>query len=897
MDVSDLSDAEQRRRFRDEIDRDFSVTAPAGVGKTYALTERILTLAEQQPQRLSGLYVITYTKKAAIALRERVYERLRQQSGDRHCALLRQSFFGTIHSLCWQLVQKFESESYELLRDDTDLRNVFLASLDLGNPDFAPFDHLFRFMDVDDLLGRVMDIDLPETEEALANVTGKPALGMAPVVASSEVGYTVKGLLSAKNTLPEQCSRAVAGGGYSETDQGINKESIRTNKAPCSLDVSLIFDYQPKRKDLRAIANIEAIKRSLRKWLSMYRSTQQPLELPQWEGGGKEFQEILLETFRPFYQRLSSEAAVCGRLLKEHYASFRREHGCLTYADCIERAQQCLETDEAKAFYRKNAVSILLDEAQDTDRAQFRFLQTLVSSHPNSHFSMVGDPQQSIYGARADIRDYLDIHRRLVRSRRCEALVFSETFRCPPAVVSELNARFPKIFNDPKQVAYVPLRSALRGDGCVRKIAIPYFEGKGKTEKEEAAALEARVISDFLATYLEQNPRNLSDICLLLPRNEWLLELKQPLEAFGWKLQLHSDRTTGRDNALFCNCLATIHCINFPGDTFEEAGLLSAAFGCSDEALAYLFARDRKQRMSSGTRAKSGFFSEQQGGCTLSTDCLFERGVSQKAKPALAFKNASGMFATDGDCRVPLNSPESFEDVFPSSEHGASKYFRKTNDDFSDISLIRNGLERHLNSQTVIGDVKAAEDVRHQWRQMLQNVSEQSLCTGAVRLTEFFRSLVPSTPTDAYFADMLLETAFQTQLLGQSWLALERRLRAYLNEEAETEVEVRPDALQGLSCHKAKGLEWKTVILPFFYRPVRYKQTHYPYVHHGHFLWHKTDWEEAEIASDRRCELERLLYVTCTRTKQHLFFVQDASLWKAEASHPSFGSLYGSEVG
>ena len=111
----------------------------------------------------------------------------------------------------------------------------------------------------------------------------------------------------------------------------------------------------------------------------MYRSTQQPLELPQWEGGGKEFQEILLETFRPFYQRLSSEAAVCGRLLKEHYASFRREHGCLTYADCIERAQQCLETDEAKAFYRKNAVSILLDEAQDTDRAQFRFLQTLVS--------------------------------------------------------------------------------------------------------------------------------------------------------------------------------------------------------------------------------------------------------------------------------------------------------------------------------------------------------------------------------------------------------------------------------------------------------------------------------------------------------------------------------------
>ncbi len=57
--------------------------------------------------------------------------------------------------------------------------------------------------------------------------------------------------------------------------------------------------------------------------------------------------------------------------------------------------------------YRERFAFVLVDEYQDTNRAQFRFLELLASDHRN--LMVVGDDDQSIYGWRgADIRNILD---------------------------------------------------------------------------------------------------------------------------------------------------------------------------------------------------------------------------------------------------------------------------------------------------------------------------------------------------------------------------------------------------------------------------------------------------------------------------------------------------------
>ena len=174
-----------------------------------------------------------------------------------------------------------------------------------------------------------------------------------------------------------------------------------------------------------------------------------------------------------------------------------------------------------------------------------------------------------------------------------------------------------------------------------------------------------------------------------------------------------------------------------------------------------------------------------------------------------------------------------------------------------------------------------------------KDVSEQAPWNGIGRIIQYFKPLCPTSDSDRCCEELILETAFQVQKAECSWCALECRLQHYLEVAIENEQTPCEDALQGFSCHKAKGLEWSTVILPFFYRPIRYNTHHYPFLFDGKIVWNKYGWETStELLNFRKRELQRLLYVTCTRPQQHLIILDDRALWKSETANLSFGELY-----
>lgn len=129
--VADISLKDNRQSWTDEqrraiAARDVSValSAGAGCGKTYVLTERFLSHlepSEAEPTQLGQLVAITFTERAAREMRDRIrkacHKRLiecPEQEADHWLALLREldaARISTIHSFCALLLRSHAVQS------------------------------------------------------------------------------------------------------------------------------------------------------------------------------------------------------------------------------------------------------------------------------------------------------------------------------------------------------------------------------------------------------------------------------------------------------------------------------------------------------------------------------------------------------------------------------------------------------------------------------------------------------------------------------------------------------------------------------------------------------------------------------------------------------------------
>ncbi|PYM20619.1 MAG: hypothetical protein DMD81_01635, partial [Candidatus Rokuibacteriota bacterium] len=98
-------------------------------------------------------------------------------------------------------------------------------------------------------------------------------------------------------------------------------------------------------------------------------------------------------------------------LVYSRYEKRLAETGGVDFDDLLLRTVQLLSSSaESLAWYRGLWRHVLVDEYQDTNRAQYRILRLLTSEHRN--ICVVGDPDQSIYRWRgAELRNILDFER------------------------------------------------------------------------------------------------------------------------------------------------------------------------------------------------------------------------------------------------------------------------------------------------------------------------------------------------------------------------------------------------------------------------------------------------------------------------------------------------------
>ena len=194
------------------------------------------------------------------------------------------------------------------------------------------------------------------------------------------------------------------------------------------------------------------------------------------------------------------------------YERRMREANAMDFDDLLARTVDLLELfEDVRERYRRAFRHVLVDEYQDTNHAQYRWLRLLCEEHRN--LSVVGDDDQSIYAFRgADIRNILDFEDdfpdahvvKLEQNYRSSQTILSAA----NAVISQNRARKAKeLWSDLGQGSPVHVRE-LEDEHAEARFVVSEIEGlvDSGTSRDEIAVFyrtnaQSRVLEDMLVRY------------------------------------------------------------------------------------------------------------------------------------------------------------------------------------------------------------------------------------------------------------------------------------------------------------------------------------------------------------------------------------------------------------
>jgi ATP-dependent helicase/nuclease subunit A len=555
-------DESVRARFAAELDRNFSVVASAGSGKTTAITERVLSIARSPnaAEILPRLVVVTFTNRAADEMQQRTRQALLQENlrQEVHTAFNR-AFFGTIHSFCMKLLTDFGHylglpAPLELVEDDDDLWQEFAQNQtrigrSLGEKDRAM---LLRFVQARDLMELA--------RRARSAVLQVPGLSPCPPLDFTEV--------------------------YSQSNKAKGNDNIAKSQA------------------------------ELREWERRFAGDWEYLRWPIcFTAPNAKFTQLWQEKFAPLRRWICAAATCIAAEVQRDYLNFRLDHGLVTYDDQIALAKELLQHSVAAQRIREESSRVILDEAQDTEPLQFSVLLEVTrppeakglwledrhSGPRPGHFCMVGDFQQSIYWKRADLNYYRAVHEALISDKNGESLEFAVTFRLDQKQLDFVNETFREILNNKDgQVRFVELqpRPNILPGKVIRVPLATELLPEGKKLKDYQ---KARIEAEYLARWIKDaGLKKLSadswrEVAILCPRKVWLQTTAAALRRAGLPVAIQSEHDVKGDSPAYAWLTALLTIIIDPLNAYEIVGVLREVFGASDHDLA-VFSEGQKAR-------------------------------------------------------------------------------------------------------------------------------------------------------------------------------------------------------------------------------------------------------------------------------------------------------------
>lgn len=426
---------EQERAIK-SIDKNLSVIAGAGTGKTKVLTERFVYILEHgellKNREIESIVAITFTKKATQEMIERIRREIRKnfprgEKWRKYYRDMEKANISTIHSFCLNILKE----------------NVIAANLD---PMFEVIEEYEAQKMLHDSISQVLDMQIEE-DLYIYNLFKR--------MKADRSSYLIDDIVSIYNEI-----RSI--GIDIETIELVTINSLEALEPVAEADLEYIRDTTealiedlPKNSKLskvlkdsqvrlflqgEAIDDLDSVLAYIEDNIGSNKK-----EKPRMDKLENIISKVLLSLEREniaFYRAILTVLSKVDLLYKNKKESF----GGLDYEDLQIKTNKLLDKKDIRVKYQNKYKYIMIDEFQDTNKLQKQIFYKIASREKDldrSNLFVVGDPKQSIYGFRgADLDVFYQVVDDIEASNGEDPVSLNKNYRTVSTVIGFINHVF-----------------------------------------------------------------------------------------------------------------------------------------------------------------------------------------------------------------------------------------------------------------------------------------------------------------------------------------------------------------------------------------------------------------------------------------------------------------------
>ncbi|MCP4144426.1 MAG: UvrD-helicase domain-containing protein, partial [bacterium] len=439
------------------------ISAGAGSGKTYTLTEKLKELLASNTIQPRGVIATTFTRMAAGELRERVREALMQSGQIELANQMGQASINTVNGVCGELLKRFSFEAglspEQIVLEEGQAQRLFGEAmdqvLDTNGLQVKKLNGLAHRLNIYDRQKN------PEWHKHVKNIADAARSNNSDLSQLSNFAeQSTKELLV---HFRKPTSRDLDGELLTAINSALIKIDTETDTTKATANyIQLIKGVQAALYNHR-VSWAEWVKLSKTNPAVKSKPVTEPIKLIAAEYElHPQLQDDIGEYNKAIFQLAAKSL--------ESYQQLKKQQGLVDFVDQELQLYKLLEEPQVQQTLNSELQLLMVDEFQDTSPIQLALFVRLAAFAKKVIW--VGDIKQAIYGFRGSDPSLMQAVLKVIVAEGKEARILEKSWRSRPTLVEYCNNIFSEAFANSiprEQVELIPAIEELTNEPAVQR--------------------------------------------------------------------------------------------------------------------------------------------------------------------------------------------------------------------------------------------------------------------------------------------------------------------------------------------------------------------------------------------------------------------------------------------